>query len=64
MTNHRSRHMDIKPENIMILGSDTKSPYDWKWKLTDLGPSHFKSLPNVKGEMAEGENINGMCKFL
>lgn len=36
------RHRDIKPDNVLILSSETKSPYEWNFKLSDLGISHFK----------------------
>jgi hypothetical protein len=35
-------HQAIKPENVLILSSETKSPYEWTFKLSDLGISHFK----------------------
>jgi serine/threonine protein kinase len=50
--NYRSRrtrlssHQDIEPENIFICRSETTSPYEWQFKLSDLGLSHFKSAKN------------------
>jgi hypothetical protein len=35
-----SRH-DIKPGNILIYKPETKSPYEWHFKLGDLEPRHF-----------------------
>jgi hypothetical protein len=36
-------HQDIKPENILLVSNDAQSPYDWQFKLGDLGLSHFNS---------------------
>jgi len=35
-------HQDVKPNNILVMGNGTKSPYCWNFKLADLGLSHFK----------------------
>jgi serine/threonine protein kinase len=35
-------HQDVKPDNILVKSSGIDSPYDWKFKLSDLGLSHFK----------------------
>jgi hypothetical protein len=37
---------DIKPENILICRSETTSPYEWQFKLSDLGLSNFKTAKN------------------
>jgi len=45
-----SRHEDMKPDNILIYKPDTKTPYDWKFKLGDLGLSHFQSITSCSSE--------------
>lgn len=35
-------HQDVKPQNIFVVSNDEKSPYNWQFKLGDLGLSHFK----------------------
>jgi serine/threonine protein kinase len=35
-------HQDVKPDNILVKSNGIDSPYDWKFKLSDLGLSHFK----------------------
>ncbi|KAH8590626.1 hypothetical protein B0O99DRAFT_675870 [Bisporella sp. PMI_857] len=39
-------HQDVKPANILVstLGETRKSPFDWEFKLADLGVSHFKRM--------------------
>ena len=41
LTDLNSWHQDVKPANILVQGSSQSSPYDWKFKLGDLGLSHF-----------------------
>lgn len=41
LTIHR-RHQDIKPKNILVLGKQEESPYQRRFKLADLGISHFE----------------------
>ncbi len=36
-------HQDIKPENILIVSNGARCPYEWQFKLGDLGLSHFNS---------------------
>jgi hypothetical protein len=50
-----SRHEDIKPGNILIYKPETKSPYEWQFKLEDLGPCHPRLI--TTGSSKEG--ING-----
>jgi serine/threonine protein kinase len=40
-----SWHQDVKPGNILVtsLSESIQSPYEYKFKLADLGISHFKS---------------------
>jgi hypothetical protein len=35
-------HQDVKPANILVKSHGVDSPYDWRFKLSDLGLSHFK----------------------
>ena len=42
-------HQDIKPQNILIVKKDGLSPYEWTFKLADLGLSHFKAISNGNG---------------
>lgn len=39
-------HQDVKPSNILVttLGGSIESPYQWLFKLADLGVSHFKTF--------------------
>jgi len=39
-------HQDVKPDNILIISNGIDSPYDWKFKLSDLGMSHFRGWSN------------------
>lgn len=35
-------HQDIKPANILVFGRGATSPYDYEFKVADLGLAHFK----------------------
>ncbi|KIX03656.1 uncharacterized protein Z518_07209 [Rhinocladiella mackenziei CBS 650.93] len=35
-------HQDIKPDNILVCSGPSGSPYDFKFKLGDLGLAHFR----------------------
>jgi serine/threonine protein kinase len=54
-----SRHEDMKPENILIHKPETETPYDWKFKVGDLGLSHFQSIKSCSLE--EGRNLTIHC---
>lgn len=40
----RGWHQDIKPQNILVLSSSKDSDYACRFKLGDLGQSHFKAI--------------------
>lgn len=43
-------HQDIKPRNILVKSKKGGSPYDYEFKLADLGLSHFKKhVPSQRG---------------
>ena len=46
-------HQDIKPCNILVKSKKGSSPYDVKFKLADLGVSHFKRHVPSKGEATD-----------
>ncbi|KAL0253078.1 hypothetical protein SLS55_010528 [Diplodia seriata] len=46
-------HQDIKPENILVIGSGRASPYKYEFKLADLGLSHFKRPKSTTGEATD-----------
>lgn len=39
------RHQDIRPANILVFSGNGVSPYDYHFKIADLGLSTFQ--PNV-----------------
>ncbi|CAG8952521.1 hypothetical protein HYFRA_00009625 [Hymenoscyphus fraxineus] len=41
-------HQDIKPRNILVFSNNSSSPYEFTFKLADLGLSHFQQT--VDGE--------------
>ena len=40
--NRSSWHQDIKPSNILVQSCGRRSPYDYQFKIADLGLSHFQ----------------------
>lgn len=47
-------HQDIKPTNILVFGGNGTSPYDCRFKVADLGLTHFRpsiSQPNDPSEL-------------
>lgn len=45
-------HQDVKPDNILVLSNGSRLPFEWKFKLADLGISHFKSDSSSRDSMA------------
>lgn len=37
-----SWHQDIKPQNILVVSGGSRCSHKWKFKLADLGISHFR----------------------
>lgn len=42
LTDFHRWHQDVKPDNILVKTGGINSPYDWRFKLSDLGLSHFR----------------------
>jgi serine/threonine protein kinase len=36
-------HQNIKPANILVMSKGKSSPYDWQFKLADIGLDHFEN---------------------
>ncbi|RQM04828.1 hypothetical protein DH86_00003915, partial [Scytalidium sp. 3C] len=46
-------HQDVKPANILVSSRQGGSPYEWQFKLADLGFSHFKRAVDGAGEATD-----------
>ncbi|GAB7349672.1 hypothetical protein MBLNU459_g0345t1 [Dothideomycetes sp. NU459] len=59
----RGVHQDIKPDNILAFSLNNHSPFQWTFKLADLGLSHFKqfsgSPDDVKDRDTQGTRTYG-----
>ena len=57
-------HQDVRPENILVVSGGAQSPHEWKFKLADLGISHFimvsSSRENSTASDAYGTRTYGM----
>lgn len=51
-------HQDVKPSNILVVSGNNDSPYDYQFKLADLGLSHFTSTMALQEDLA-GEDTRG-----
>lgn len=50
-------HQDVKPSNILVCSGDSKSPYGYRFKLGDLGLSHFKmNVTPRKGPVTDADS--------
>jgi hypothetical protein len=45
----------VKPKNILILSGKSNNPYDVKFKLGDLGLSHFKRTLKPDRMIVDGD---------
>ncbi|KAF2085973.1 kinase-like protein [Saccharata proteae CBS 121410] len=52
----RGWHQDVKPANILVCGSDTDPIYKWKFKLADMGLSHFKRATTADSDEKSRDN--------
>lgn len=52
-----SWHQDVKPKNILLHRKGASSPYDSRFKLADLGLSHFIRVASAE---VEGEASDSM----
>lgn len=50
-------HQDVKPKNILVKSSESKSRHQVQFVLADLGLSHFRQ--NVAGEEPRDTNTCG-----
>lgn len=55
---------DVKPVNILVVSNGATSSYNWKFKLADLGLSHFQKVASGRGSVfandAHGTRTYGM----
>lgn len=60
LTETRSWHHDLNPDNILVVSRGGDSPYDCDFKIADLGLAHFKrhhsSMHNATDEGQHGSN--------
>lgn len=49
----RRWHQDVKPANILVLSRGLASPYEFQFKLADLGLSHFTSTVRLETDLVE-----------
>lgn len=49
-------HQDIKPSNILVTGIKENTPYNWNFKLADLGISHFKRVVDPFGSVKDKDS--------
>lgn len=42
-------HQDVKPDNILVVSNGARCPYEWQFKLGDLGLSYFNSEVGMLG---------------
>lgn len=45
-------HQDVRPENILVVSNGSTLPYEWQFKLADLGISHFKTTSSSRENTA------------
>ncbi|CZR62093.1 uncharacterized protein PAC_11990 [Phialocephala subalpina] len=48
-------HQDLKPANILVVSKSDASPYEWDFKLADLGLSHFQKALNGHGPVTSND---------
>jgi serine/threonine protein kinase len=57
-------HQDVKPQNILVVSNEHELPYEWQFKLGDLGLSHFEKLSSLQDGAAidaQGTRTYGKC---
>ena len=61
VADYHSWHQDVKPNNILVMSNGTNSPYRRKFKLADLGLSHFKRFSHGNSDFdAYGTETYGL----
>jgi serine/threonine protein kinase len=59
----RSIHEDIRPENILLMGGPSGSPYDFTPKIVDFGLySRVRTMKAMAGE-SMGPDMRGNQRF-
>lgn len=46
-------HQDVKPANILVKSCNRVSPYEYEFKLADLGLSHFRAVVNGQQDISD-----------